>query len=203
MLAQHPAPLYADLLDLLQLIRVQEAGTIRIVVQNAEDAFAVSHRLPDLALIEGRAVVLDGMNLGQVIGEGYDPVVVQVGCTLLFYSLQVKEVLFSFNLLHEQEVFASVSRRDQRSFFREVAHIERWDVFGEAGKGRILPDHNPCPVGEVVVAEAMLHAHGGEHGRALLSLDLVLHQQRRSVSESLHVLSGRYSLTHLASAQER
>ncbi|MDD1761635.1 MAG: hypothetical protein LUQ59_05330 [Methanothrix sp.] len=73
---QQPAPLHTDLLDLLQLVWVQEARFVRIVVEDAEDALAVTNRLPDFAQVEGRAVILLGMNLSQVIRERYDSVMI-------------------------------------------------------------------------------------------------------------------------------
>jgi len=173
---QQPAPIHAYLLNLRQFIFFQKAGAVRIVVQYAEDALAISHRLPDLAQIKGRAVILCSMNLRQIIGEGLHPIIVQIGCPILFDPLQVEEVLLALDLLHEQEVFPGLPCRDQLAFLGEVAHIQGPDVPGKMIKGGILPDHYPGPIGEVIVAEAVLYSHGGEDGRALFAFGLILHQ---------------------------
>jgi len=86
------------------------------------------------------------MDLCQVIREGDCAIVVQVGGAAILDPIQIEEVLLPLDLLHEQEVLDGISCADQLPFFCEVAHIHRWDVFGEGGECRILPDHYPRPV---------------------------------------------------------
>ena len=173
---QQPAPIHANLLNLRQFIFSQKAGSIRIVVQYAEDTLAIPYRLPDLTQVKRWAIILCGMNLSQIAGEGLHPIIVQIGCPVFFDPLQVEEVLLALDLLHEQEILSSISRRDQLAFLCEVAHIQGPGVIWKVIKGGILPDHYPGPIGEVIVAEAVLYSHGGEDGRALFAFGLILHQ---------------------------
>ncbi len=77
---------------------------------------------------------------GQIAGEGNDPIMIQVCCSLLFDSFQVEEVLLSLDLLHEEEILACIASRDQPSIRGEVAHVQRSDVLGKASECGILPD---------------------------------------------------------------
>src|SRR3990172_8226214 len=108
-----PAPFNAGELYLFEEFSVYKFKGLRVIIDQAHDAFPVAQELPNTPGVKAGGIEFFGVDLCKIAGESERPVkILWRGLARVPDALQVFEVAFSGHKLREKEKLFSRTGRD-------------------------------------------------------------------------------------------
>src|SRR5262245_28360097 len=188
--SQAPAGGNRRALDLFARLRRQERVRVRIAVEDAHQALAVTDQLADAPLVERGLVVLHGVDLDEEARQRLGPGDVDLLERSLEKSLQIAPVESAFHLLHQLEELRGVRHRRELARSSEDAHVQALRVPRKAVVGLMAVERLPGAIGRIIVAEPPRRAGARHHQRARDPSDDAFDLERDSVAEALGIVRG-------------
>ena len=163
---------------------------MRIAVEDAHRALAVSDQLAQATDVQGRLVALVGVHVGEEPGQCPGPRGVERIELVGQQPVEVEPVETPFGLLHELEEVLGVGGRHHLARAADEPDVDAPDVAGEIVVGVVTVECLPRAVGWVVVAEALGGPRAAHDERARMTAHQAFDLERHAVAEALGIVGG-------------